>query len=194
MLVQPVLADSSDQANLRHAVDTARLSLNETAQRMNLLVAELDAETLETLPTAAETEAVANEPQAEAPVTPSEPPPIRGTVERALFTSAIEGREPVDELQQIDTNQAQLVFFSELMGFEGQEIWHRWIYQNEVMAEVVFQVSGPRWRVHSSKNLMPDWTGTWQVDVVDGYGRVLASQVLEVVAPVTYEEAAPSNP
>ncbi len=194
MLVQPLLADSSGRENLRQAVDSARLSLDKTTLRMNLLVAELDAESIETLPTAAEAEAMAKEPQAEASVTASEPPPISGTVERAVFTSAIEGREPVDELQETDANQARMIFFTELMGFEGQEIWHRWIYQNEVMAEVVFQVGGPRWRVHSSKNLMPDWTGPWQVEVVDGYGRVLASQVLEVVPPVTYEEAAPSNP
>lgn len=194
MLVQPALSDNSDRDSLRHAVESARASLGDTAQRMNLLVAELDAESLDAMPVEAGVPDSESEALVEEPVQSSEVPAVSGTVQRALFTSNIEAREPVDELQQLVTTQAQVYFFSELMGFEGQEIWHRWVYQDEVMAEVVFQVGGARWRVHSSKNLMPEWTGTWRVEVVDSNGRVLASQSLEVVSPVVNDEPVTNNP
>jgi hypothetical protein len=43
------------------------------------------------------------------------------------------------------------------------------------MAEVKFDVKGPRWRVSSSKNLLPEWLGEWKVSVIDGQGRVLVT-------------------
>jgi len=194
MPVQSVLADTSDLANLRYAVESARITLDETTQRMNLLVAELDAESVDVMPVEDGAPVSESEVQAEEQVQLPEVEPVSGTVQRALFTSGIEGREPVDELQQVDSSRAQLVFFSELVGFEGQEIWHRWVYQDEVMAEVVFQVGGARWRVHSSKNLMPEWIGAWRVEVVDSNGHVLASQSLEVVSSMMNEEPVPDNP
>lgn len=196
MLAQPVLSDSSDQVNLRHAVDSARATLDETTQRMNLLVAEMDAGSLEAMPVEAETSLSESEMQTEPEEQEqsSEAAPGNGSVQRALFTSNIEAREPVDELQEVEVTQERVYFFSELIGLEGQEVWHRWIYQGEVMAEVVFQVGGARWRVHSSKNLIPDWTGEWKVEVVDGSGRVLASQSLAVVSPVISEEPVLETP
>jgi len=196
MLAQPVLSDSSDQVNLRHAVDSARATLDETTQRMNLLVAEMDAGSLEAMPVEAETSLSESEMQTgpEEQEQSSEAAQGNGSVQRALFTSNIEAREPVDELQEVDVTQERVYFFSELIGLEGQEVWHRWIYQGEVMAEVVFQVGGARWRVHSSKNLIPDWTGEWKVEVVDGSGRVLASQSLAVVSPVISEEPVLETP
>ncbi len=101
------------------------------------------------------------------------PAPVQGTVARAAVTSRIENREPVDNLTDATTSTAKVYYFTELSDMEGQTVTHRWEHNGEIMAEIPFQVSGPRWRVFSSKNLMPDWTGEWKVSVVDASGNTL---------------------
>jgi len=98
-----------------------------------------------------------------------------GAVARAIFTSAVTDREPVDQLETIDTGTEKIFFFTELRDMQGQTIVHRWKHENEVLAEVSFDVGGPRWRVHSSKNLAASWTGNWTVEVVDSENNVLSS-------------------
>ena len=60
----------------------------------------------------------------------------------------------------------------------GQRVTHRWEYNGTVFAEVPFDVGGPRWRVWSSKNFVPEWVGTWTVSVVDSSGEVLTTRTL----------------
>ena len=111
-----------------------------------------------------------------------------GSVARAAFTTSVVDREPVDAVEQLTSDRGRVTFFSELIGLQDQTVSHRWEYGGEVRAEVPFEVGGPRWRVHSSKRLLPDWLGTWTVTVVDGAGRELARHQLEVLP------AAPAAP
>ena len=106
----------------------------------------------------------------------------RGSVARDAFTSAIEDREPVDNLTQIPNSQQRVYYFSDLRGLEGQIVTHRWEYNDQVMAEVKFKVGGPRWRVYSSKNLLPEWQGKWTVVVLDESGWPLKASMFEYVA------------
>lgn len=108
------------------------------------------------------------------------PEPLSGEVARAQFTSNVQDREPVDEVNRVTATTDKVYFFTELRGFGGQTVTHRWRHKGEVIAEVPFDVGGPRWRVWSSKNLMPDWAGTWTVEVVDGLGNVVRTATLEV--------------
>jgi hypothetical protein len=101
--------------------------------------------------------------------------PASGTVERAAVTSAIENREPTDNLKSVTTEVAKIFYFTELRGMEGQKVTHRWEHNGEVMAEVPFEIGGPRWRVYSSKNLAPSLTGEWKVSVLDANGNPLTS-------------------
>lgn len=100
-------------------------------------------------------------------------------VARAIFTSKIIDHEPVDELNSVPATQSRIYFFSDLRGLEGQIISHRWEYRDKVMAEVKFQVGGPRWRVYSSKNLLPEWTGEWTVVVTDASGKPIKTSVFK---------------
>jgi hypothetical protein len=61
---------------------------------------------------------------------------------------------------------------------EGRTVRHRWELDGQVMAEVSFQVGAPRWRVHSSKRLLPGQPGSWTVSVVDESGNILRSETL----------------
>ena len=97
-------------------------------------------------------------------------------VARAVVTREIQDREPGPAVERVPTDAAEIFFFTELRALDGQTITHRWEHAGAVLAEVPFDVRGARWRVYSSKKLLPGWTGTWTVSVVDASGQVLASQ------------------
>ncbi|MCF6283505.1 MAG: DUF2914 domain-containing protein [Candidatus Polarisedimenticolaceae bacterium] len=110
-----------------------------------------------------------------------------GLVKRAQFTSGIQDREPVDQIERLLTNPSdsettqQLYFFTEVAKLEGHIIYHRWQLDGEVMAEIPFEVgSNWRWRVFSSKKILSSMRGEWQVSVVDDLGNVLHSETFSV--------------
>lgn len=112
----------------------------------------------------------------------------QGEVARALFTSAVEEREPVDQVSEVPNSWEKVVFFTELHGLAGHTVTHRWEHDGQVTAEVPFEVGGPRWRVWSSKELPREATGEWTVSVVDDAGSVLESRSFD------YTDAAPASP
>jgi len=104
-----------------------------------------------------------------------------GEVARAQFTTAIEAREPVDKVTILSNDINKVYFFSELRNLQGQAVTHRWTLAGKVMAEVTFNVGGPRWRVNSSKALLPGWVGDWTVAVVDEAGAVVSETTFQYV-------------
>ena len=118
----------------------------------------------------------------------------RGKVHRAIFTSAVQEREPVDQIEALANDQGKIFFFTELRDFDGQTALHRWEYKGQVMAEVPFKVRGARWRVWSSKTLEPIWTGEWRVSVVDGNGRVVESRRFVFAEPWVIDRGGAKSP
>ena len=109
--------------------------------------------------------------------------PASNKVVRAVFTTAVTNREPADQITSLKNDVQQVYFYTELKGLEGQTVSHKWEFGGEVTAAVTFDVKNPRWRVWSSKQLDPSWTGEWTVSVVDASGTTLAK------AKLTYEKA-----
>jgi hypothetical protein len=101
-----------------------------------------------------------------------------GHLKRALFTTAIEEHEPAGSVDSLSTAIDQVYFFTEIVGLQGDMITHRWTHRGEVRAEVPFSIGGPRWRVYSSKQLLPAWTGEWTVEVLGADGKVLGTKRL----------------
>jgi hypothetical protein len=122
---------------------------------------------------------------------PNAPP---GTVARATFTTAVIEREPQDSIVALSNDHDLVFYFTELQGFEGQTLIHRWTYRGDVVAEVPFRVAGPRWRVYSRKNLEPVWLGDWSVSVVDEAGNTLTSNAFEYVKASPPEAATREAP
>jgi len=114
-----------------------------------------------------------------------------GTVARAAITSAVQDREPTDELEVVNTDQNQLYFFTDLRDMSGQTAKHRWEYNGKVMAEVEFDVKGPRWRVWSSKTFNSDWTGNWKVSVVNAVGDVIKEESFTYTTAAATQAAEP---
>jgi hypothetical protein len=48
------------------------------------------------------------------------------------------------------------------------------------MAHVELTVGSPDWRTVSSKSLLPDWTGEWEVRVLDAAGNLLRTESFTV--------------
>jgi len=103
-----------------------------------------------------------------------------GEVTRAMFTIGIDNHEPVIMVDSIDSNSyTSISFFTELNGLSGQNVTHQWTYNDKVMFEKTFEVKGERWRVWTSKTLIPAWKGSWTVNVLDEDRSVLASNSFE---------------
>ena len=103
-----------------------------------------------------------------------------GTVSRALFTIGIDNREPVIMVDSISPDSyTSISFFTELNGMSGKTVTHQWIFDGRVMFEKSFEVNGDRWRIWTSKTLIPDWTGTWTVKVLNEDGSVLERKTFE---------------
>lgn len=96
-------------------------------------------------------------------------------VARSQFATAIASREPVDNIEVLNNDVTLIYFFNELRNLADRRITHRWEYQGKVMAEVDFEIGGPRWRLWSSKNLLPQQTGEWMVSIMDDQGNLLGS-------------------
>lgn len=101
----------------------------------------------------------------------------------AQFTTAIENREPIDQVTFVQNDVRKVFFYTDLRGLEGQTINHRWLYDGTVRADVAFEVRGPRWRVWSSKELLPDWIGDWTVEIVNAEGEVIGAETFTYSAP-----------
>jgi hypothetical protein len=111
--------------------------------------------------------------EASAPATPSA---------LTQFTTAIENREPVDQITFVENDVRKIFFFSDLRSLTGSTVFHRWIYDGEVQANVEFKVKGPRWRVWSSKELEPERVGDWTVEVLTDDGETIASETFTYTA------------
>ena len=103
-----------------------------------------------------------------------------GNVARAIFTIGVDNHEPVIMVDSIDSSSYQSIsFFTELSDLTGHNVTHQWTFNDQVMFEKTFEVKGPRWRIWTSKTLIPSWTGSWTVNVLDDDRTVLASKSFE---------------
>jgi hypothetical protein len=107
---------------------------------------------------------------------------LEGQVTRAMFTTQIENREPVNQVLILEDKYKSVYFFSDLLNLEGQDIIHRWEHDGHVVAEKVFSVKGPRWRVYSTQQLDASMLGRWTVVVTDRDGCPLKAVVFQYVA------------
>jgi len=103
-----------------------------------------------------------------------------GEVSRALFTIGVDNREPIIMVDSINSSSyTSISFFTELNDLSGHNVTHQWMFADKVMFEKTFEVNGSRWRVWTSKTLIPSWTGTWTVNVLDDDRSVLISKSFE---------------
>ena len=103
-----------------------------------------------------------------------------GGVTRTQFTSAVQDREPVDNLTELNNGTAEKIYcFTELGNMSGHTVSHSWVYRGQVINVVRFRIDHPHSRVWSSRLLTPDHPGSWTVVVLTETGQVLAERTLD---------------
>jgi hypothetical protein len=182
---------------------TASVHAEETMQQSTVPVTELTSATnaaMETTQPEQEAQTMPGQPEAAASAetaagSATEVPTgfNPGTVARSAFTTAIADREPVDTLETIEAAEQKIYFFTELLDMQGQTATHRWEFNGDVVAEVAFEVKGPRWRVWSSKNLQPESLGEWKVSVINSANEVIGESTLNVIAATATEATPPAT-
>ena len=86
-------------------------------------------------------------------------------------------RELVGAAETFAPEVEQVYCLTRLQGLSvPTTVTHAWYRDGEAMARVELPVRSTDWRTWSSKRILPAWTGAWEVKVLDGTGKVLASQ------------------
>ncbi len=99
------------------------------------------------------------------------------SVEEMTFCTAVQDRAPAG----IDTAFASTVenvyCFTKLAGAAGEtSVSHVWYFGDNEIARIELSVGGSPWRTWSSKKILPEWQGSWRVDVLSAAGDVLRSE------------------
>ncbi len=99
-------------------------------------------------------------------------------ISQAVFATYVVDRQPIEIITETDNSLKKIYFFTNIRNLTGDKITHRWIYKDNIKAEVSFDIKGKRWRVWSSKNIWHTWTGIWTVEVVNSIGEVLLTKTI----------------
>lgn len=98
-----------------------------------------------------------------------------------VIATGVEDREPVGEGTAFPAEVGQLAAWSQVTGAEGTTIEHVWRFPaGEIEAVVPLQIGGSPWRTWSTKQIPPEWSGDWVVEVRDAAGNVLATANITV--------------
>lgn len=93
-------------------------------------------------------------------------------ITEAVVATGVEDREPMGADSTFAAAVGTLYFYTVFEGdFEPTQVEHVWMHDGQEIARVPLTVEGPRWRTWSSKDVLPDWTGSWTVKVVDAAGN-----------------------
>jgi hypothetical protein len=94
----------------------------------------------------------------------------------AVITTMVSERAPVDRVEVYPAQQGTLYCFTRIEGAIGEtSVDHVWLYQGKEMARVTLPVRSAKWRTYSSKKIVPEWKGEWEVRVVDPADNELTS-------------------
>lgn len=88
-------------------------------------------------------------------------------IKRAAIALDVENREPRDTATVFPTAVKRLYCFTEIMNGEGEEIQHRWYWNDEMLSAVPLKIHSNRYRTYSAKTIVPGMTGEWQVAIVN---------------------------
>ncbi|MEW6412894.1 MAG: DUF2914 domain-containing protein [Candidatus Zixiibacteriota bacterium] len=93
-----------------------------------------------------------------------------------VICSGVEDRQPVGESDSFDPNVGQVYMWTHCHGAtDTTMITHVWTWEGREVASVNLKVNSPSWRTWSSKQILPSWTGAWEVRVLDADGNILKS-------------------
>lgn len=122
------------------------------------------------------TTATAVQTETRSQVAITEPPSVLPAgFSRIVLTARMERLEPGLPQQSpvLQAKVQRLYLFTELRGYAGQQLSHRWYYQQQLQTEAVLTIEDSPWRTYSEKWLLPEQLGSWRVQILDQAQNVL---------------------
>jgi hypothetical protein len=94
---------------------------------------------------------------------------------RIVLAATMEQLEPGAAIDKLVAQQQiqRLYIFTELTGYAGQQLSHRWSFAGQVQTEALLTFEDSPWRTYSEKWLLPDQLGSWRVEIIDQQQNVL---------------------
>lgn len=103
------------------------------------------------------------------------------SVDEMKFCTSVEERQPVSADTVFSNTIERVYCFTKISGADqATTVTHVWYFGDKEMARVDLNVKGSPWRTWSSKRIIPEWSGTWKVDVVSAAGEVLKSATFKI--------------
>lgn len=95
----------------------------------------------------------------------------------ATVCTDVQERVPMGEAKSFPADVGKLFLWCKISGAGQGEttISHVWLHDGKEMANVQLSVKGNSWRTWSSKTILPQWTGNWEVRIVGPDGTVIKS-------------------
>jgi hypothetical protein len=107
------------------------------------------------------------------PIATEDSSTVSPRVQRSAVCTAIEEHEPVGAGEQFPAGTERLYCFTQIADGDGQTVIHAWIHEGTTRARVELNIGSDLWRTYSSKDILPGWSGQWQVKVLTEAGAVL---------------------
>ena len=102
-----------------------------------------------------------------------------GSASRAIFTTRITDREPVDDLNSVAVSSRTVSFFTELVNLNGKTVTHRWSVNGQVVYTKEFKVGANRWRVWTTKTITPFANDLVVVQIMVN-GQAISQQTIRI--------------
>ncbi len=113
-------------------------------------------------------------------------------IAEAQVGTGVEDRVIVGEATSFSSSVERVYCLSFVKGADTvTTINHVWYYKDKKMVNVSLDVKSPAFRTWSYKTILPEWIGTWRVEIVDDAGEVLkiiGFEINESEEPVVEEQ------
>ncbi len=194
--VRPAVVAEPEQAALQNtavsaalptpAQSTAQAKIPATEQPVKPVAQPAMPQAAVSEPEVASQSTPAAEPPASAPVKETLAEPAESTAvaekmvmpqgfSRIVLTDQMNNLQPGKAVgQQITYSQIKrLYLFTELKGYAGQILRHRWYFRDTLHTEAVLTIEDSPWRTYSENWLLDDQRGPWRVEIVDQTQKVI---------------------
>lgn len=110
-------------------------------------------------------------------------PGDNSSVSQAIITTGVTSaaRPKTDNLTVIDHAIGSVTFYTELVGFKGQLISHKWFYKEKEVASISLSIESDNSLNWTRTSISIDQIGHWEARVVNQQGDVLAMRHFDVI-------------
>jgi len=95
---------------------------------------------------------------------------------QAILAKNIQNKQPIGIFVKNTTVPKyvrKVYFYTQIKTKKLTTIYHRWIYQHQIMATIPLKIKAQNYRTWSSKRLSSAWQGQWQIEVLNHNHKVI---------------------